>query len=147
AGEAGLTYTWAAVGTPPAAVEFGANGTNAAKTTSVTFHKAGAYSFKVTARDAAGLTAESTVGVTVGQTLSGLSVSPGTATLPAGGTLQLTAAARDQFGDVLPMPLGLGWAVSGLGAIGSVSPSGLYTAAATGGTNVLVRASINGLSA
>jgi hypothetical protein len=147
AGEAALTYTWATVGTPPAPVEFSANGTNAAKATAVTFHKAGTYSFKVTARDAAGQTAESTVDVAVSPTLSGLSVSPATATLPAGGTLQLAAAARDQFGDLIPTPSGLAWAVSGVGAIGSVGSTGLYTASATGGTNVLVRASLNGLSA
>src|SRR6185295_6957570 len=33
AGEAALTYTWATTGTPPAAVSFSANGTNAAKNT------------------------------------------------------------------------------------------------------------------
>ncbi|HAT10189.1 MAG TPA: hypothetical protein DCS97_06285, partial [Planctomycetes bacterium] len=44
-GEAALTYTWATTGIPPAAVSFSVNGTNAAKTTTATFSKAGSYSF------------------------------------------------------------------------------------------------------
>jgi hypothetical protein len=68
AGEANLLYTWAVTGTPPAPVVFGANGTNAAKNTSATFSKAGAYSFSVTITNAAGLSATSSVAVTVNQT-------------------------------------------------------------------------------
>src|SRR6185295_2614900 len=37
AGEPALIYTWATTGTPPAAVTFSANGTNAAKNTTATF--------------------------------------------------------------------------------------------------------------
>src|SRR5258708_5905867 len=40
-GEPGLTYVWSTTGTPPAAVAFSVNGTNAAKTTTATFTKAG----------------------------------------------------------------------------------------------------------
>lgn len=68
AGEANLLYTWAATGTPPAPVGFGANGTNAAKNTSATFSQAGAYSITVTITNAAGLSATSSVAVTVNQT-------------------------------------------------------------------------------
>jgi hypothetical protein len=147
AGEAGLTYTWKAVGTPPAPVAFTANGTNAAKSTTATFRKAGDYRFEVTVRDAAGQTATSTVDVTVSPTFSALGVSPGTANLPAGATLPLAATARDQFGEPMAQPAGLTWSVSGLGALGSVSASGLYTAPAISGANVLVRANAAGLSA
>ena len=41
AGESNLSYTWATTGTPPAAVNFSANGSNAAKNTTATFTKAG----------------------------------------------------------------------------------------------------------
>ena len=51
-GESNLTYTWATTGTPPAAVNFSANGSNAAKNTTATFSKAGNYSFQVTIADA-----------------------------------------------------------------------------------------------
>ena len=43
AGNAGLTFTWATTGTPPAPVAFSANGTNAAANTTATFSKAGSY--------------------------------------------------------------------------------------------------------
>jgi hypothetical protein len=38
-GEAALTYTWSTTGSPPAAVSFSANGTNAAKNTTATSHQ------------------------------------------------------------------------------------------------------------
>ena len=69
-GESNLTYTWATTGTPPAAVTFSANGTNGAKNTTATFSQAGSYSFQVTITDAGGLTATSSVNVTVNQTLT-----------------------------------------------------------------------------
>lgn len=64
-GEAKLTYTWAATGTPPAPVTFSANGTNAAKSTTATFTKGGTYNFTVTITDASGLTTTSNVSVNV----------------------------------------------------------------------------------
>ena len=73
-GEANLTYTWATTGTPPAAVTFSANGTNAAKTTTATFTKAGTYTLQVTVKDQPGLTATSPVAVTVNQTLTSIVV-------------------------------------------------------------------------
>ena len=54
AGESNLTYTWSTIGTPPAAVTFSANGTNAAKNTIATFSKAGTYSLTVTITNALG---------------------------------------------------------------------------------------------
>ena len=94
AGESSLSYTWSTTGTPPAAVNFSTNGSNAAKNTTATFSKAGNYSFQVTITDRSGLTATSTVNVTVNQTLTAISVSPPSASLNAGGTQQYTAVAR-----------------------------------------------------
>ena len=59
AGEANLTYTWSATGTPPAAVSFSANGSNAAKNTTVTFAAAGDYNLQVAIGDQGGLSATS----------------------------------------------------------------------------------------
>ena len=64
-GEANLTYTWASAGSPPAAVGFSANASNAAKSTTATFSASGSYTFNVTITDAKGLTAQSTVTVSV----------------------------------------------------------------------------------
>jgi hypothetical protein len=58
-GETSLTYTWATVGTPPAAVSFSANGTNAAKNTTATFTQAGSYTLQATVADASGATVTS----------------------------------------------------------------------------------------
>jgi hypothetical protein len=129
-GEANLTYTWATTGTPPAAVSFSANGTNAAKTTTATFSKAGAYSFQVTIRDQSALTVTSTVAVTVNQTLTSIVVSPSSATVNVSATQQFTATARDQFTTNLTTQPSFTWTVSGGGTINA---SGVFTAGSTAG--------------
>lgn len=70
-----LRYTWHMVSGPEQAVaSFSANGTNAAGTTTVTFNRAGQYTFQVTVRDRGGMTATSSVEVDVVQVLSDLRV-------------------------------------------------------------------------
>jgi len=64
-GETNLAYTWATVGTPPAAVVFGTNGANTSKNTTATFTAAGSYAFLVTITDGLGGTTTSTVNVQV----------------------------------------------------------------------------------
>jgi hypothetical protein len=143
-GESSLTYTWTVTSqpvgvTPP---RFSSNLTNAAKNTTATFKAAGAYTFQVTITDPAGLTATSSVAVTVQQTLTGLAVSPGTANLAAGATQQFSAAESDQFGNPMGAPVTCTWSLTG---IGTVSSTGLYTAPASSGTATL-NATAGGLS-
>lgn len=138
-GEASLTYTWVATGTPPAPVTMSANGTNAAKNTTATFSQAGSYSFQVTIRDAGGLTATSNVNVTVTQTLTTIALTPATATLTSGATQQFSATGKDQFGAPLAVQPAIAWSVEA-GGVGTVSNAGLYTAPATGGGSAMVRA-------
>ena len=130
-GETNLTYTWATTGTPPAAVTFSANGTNAAKAATATFTAAGIYNLQVTVKDAAGQTATSLIAVTVSQTLTSIAVSPASASIAPSATQQFTATARDQFGAALVAQPSLTWAVSG--GPGTINGSGLYTAGATAG--------------
>ena len=111
-GESNLTYTWSTTGTPPAAVSFSANGSNAAKNTTATFSKAGNYSFQVTITDPSGLTATSSVNVTVNQTFTAITVSPASVNLNAGGTQQYTATAKDQFGTALASQPTFTWATT-----------------------------------
>jgi len=66
---------------PPA---FSANGTNAAKNSTATFHQAGAYVFTVTITDPIGQTVTSSVAVTVNQTLTTIVVNPSTANVNVG---------------------------------------------------------------
>ena len=140
AGASSLTYTWAAVGTPPAPVSFSANGTNAAQAVTATFAKAGSYSLQVTVTDPGGYSATSSVTVVVNQTATALNISPGSATVAAGGQQQFTATAVDQFGYSLATQPTLAWSVkSGVGTIGATT--GLYTAPKAAGSATIQVAS------
>jgi len=142
-GEGNLTYSWATTGTPPAAVTFSANATNAAKATTATFAAAGVYALQVTVRDQAGSSAASTLTVTVNQTLTSVVVAPASATVAPSATRQFTATARDQFGASLTAQPTFTWTVSGGGTIGS---SGLFTAGTGTGGPFTVSASSGSIS-
>ncbi len=129
-GESGLTYTWATTGSPPAPVNFSANGTNAAKNVTATFTKLGTYNFLVTLRNGGGLATTSSVSVTVKQVATSITVSPGGQNVPAGTTQQYSATVFDQFGNAIGSP-SLTWSVTGAG--NSISTSGLFTAGTTTG--------------
>ena len=136
AGEPALSYTWVATG--PATVAITPNGSNAARTATATFSRAGAYTFTVTLRDAGNLTATSTVAVTVDQTPTTISVGPPTASVPVGATQQFTATAYDQFARALTAQPTKTWTASGGG---SINAAGLYTAGTTvGGPHTITAA-------
>jgi subtilase family serine protease len=146
AGAASLTYTWSVISSPAGVVgpAFSANGTNTALNTVVTFHGAGTYTFLVTLKDAAGLTATSSVKLTVSQTPTYLTLSPGSVSLKDGQAQQFSARALDQFGNALSAQPSWTWSV--IAGAGSVSKTGLYTAPASGSGAATVRASALGLS-
>src|SRR5262249_11279356 len=102
-GESSLSYMWSVIAAPTGAPAptFSRNGNNASKTTTATFYRAGNYTFEVTVTDPAGLTATSTVTVTVNQTLTSIAVSPAKATLPDNTSQQFAASGLDQFGQAL----------------------------------------------
>jgi|GEM_PF-318331 len=128
-GESGLTYSWFADG--PTRVSYTANFSNAARNTTVAFEKAGTYVFTCTIRDAAGLSATSSVTVNVVPTLADLAIAPESAVVAPGAATQFTAAGLDQFGDSMGALSGLTWSV--LSGGGSIDSTGLYTAPATPG--------------
>jgi alpha-L-arabinofuranosidase len=139
AGDSNLKYTWSATG--PAAVNFSANGTNAAKNTTATFAQAGTYNFNVTIADSmSGASTTSSVLVTVNQIASGNSAVPINAIVAAGATTQFMAGTVDQFGSLMS-PSAVTWSVASGG--GSISSSGVYLAPATGGS-ATVRATFSG---
>ena len=142
-GEANLSYTWATTGTPPAAVTFSANGTNAAKSSTATFTKAGSYTLQVTVKDQGNLTVTSAVTITVNATLTSVAVTPATATVVAGATQQFSASARDQFGTALTAQPTFTWTVGGGG---SISATGLFTAGTTASGPFTVTASSGAVS-
>jgi uncharacterized repeat protein (TIGR02543 family) len=128
AGEEFLTYTWDSTG--PASVTYSLNGENAAKTTTASFSAVGDYAITVTALDTGGLSATSTVNVRVLETPEFI-VTPETALLSVGDTLQFTANVLDQFGTPLAtQPSPITWSTNGGGTISTV---GLFSAANAGG--------------
>ncbi len=142
-GEATLTYTWATLGAPPAAVTFGANATNAAKNTTATFSKAGNYTLQATVSDQAGLTATSAVAVTVDQTLTSIVVAPASSSLAPLASQAFIATARDQFAMALATQPTFAWTASGGGAIDT---NGLFAAGSTAGGPYTVTAQSGAVS-
>jgi PKD repeat protein len=139
-----LTYAWTALTTPAGgAATFSASGSNAAKNTTATFTRAGAYSLKVVATDPDGRTGQTTVSVTVGATPSALSVSPATVSVNTGATTTFTATLNDQFGQPITGQA-IEWSVSGGGTISS---SGVFTAGATAGGPHTITATLDALTA
>jgi hypothetical protein len=142
-GEANLTYTWAMTSGPAgASPAFSANGTNAAKNTTVTFNRAGSYVFQVTITDAGGLSTTSSTSVTVAQTLTSVTLTPSSATVAPAGKVQFTATAYDQFAVALAQQPTFTWKV--VSGTGTVSSTGLYTAPNRSGVNATVQASAGG---
>src|SRR5207253_834324 len=84
-GESHLTYTWG-VTAGPSGVTFGANGTNAAKSSTATFTQAGTYTFRVTIADQDGVTVTSSVVVPVQQHATSRASSTAGATVAASGS-------------------------------------------------------------
>jgi phosphoribosylcarboxyaminoimidazole (NCAIR) mutase len=119
-GETGLRYTWSVLEMPPGAPTpaISDNGTHNASHAVATFFGAGRYLFRVTVVDAAGLSVFQTVPVEVRPTLTSVTVSPVGLVVPAGGTVQFTPRALDQFGRPYPA-----------GAAGEGSPPGSPPAA------------------
>jgi hypothetical protein len=137
-GEASLTYTWVATSTPTGAVAptYSANGTNAAKNTTVSFYKAGNYTFVVTLKDPFGQTVTSTVTVTVTSTFTSIAIAPPGADLNAATTETFAAVANDQFGIALTSQPSITWSV--VSGAGSISGStGVYSAAGSSGISVI----------
>jgi hypothetical protein len=147
--ESALRYTWS-VKTPNGATAptFGANGTNAASNTTVTFHDAGVYQFTATITDTSGLSvAGNTITVTVGQVLTGLSVSPSSVTLALGGSQTFTAAGADQFGDVMTLTSGNVTWIATKGTCSSSTGTTITYVAPSAASSATVTASCGTLSA
>jgi hypothetical protein len=149
-GEANLTYTWTTTTSPSGAPtpSFSINGTNAAKTTTATFHRVGTYTFKVYITDQQGLSTTSSVTVTVSATATSVTVSPNPATITSGGTQNLTGTTLDQFGQTMTTATAFVWSiVSGAGSVTSTgTTSGRYNAPGAG-TLATVKGTSGALSA
>ena len=139
--DTGLTYSWSYTG--PAGVTYAGsiNGTNAAKTISANFTRAGTYNFTATITDPSNLSITSMVSVTVNQTPTNIAVSPATSpVVPVGLTQQFSATATDQFGNAITSPSftwginGSGNSIDGTGKVTLGSTPGSFTVTATDGS-------------
>jgi len=139
-GPGGLTYTWAVVSTPPGGTAFVSPSVPGYSDARTYLSGTGPYTFRLTVRDAAGQT---TTGELVfnydPRYARGLEVAPDFTTVPPGGTVQLTAVVRDQFGE--PMPdVDPDWEV--FVGPGTITSSGLYTAPPDVSGDVAIQAQV-----
>jgi hypothetical protein len=129
-GAANLVYNWKVVSAPQGgSASFSVNGTNAARTDTITFTAAGTYGLLVTIVDAGGLSTSSSLQITVAPTLTTIGVFPtgaktaiGSSTLKvAGSSVALSAVGCDQFGNVLAAQPSFTWATTN--ASGGAAPT------------------------
>ncbi len=123
AGSSGLTCTWTTTAAPagasaPTFYTLNSDGSE----TQVTFNAAGQYTFLVTVTDAAGLSATSSVNVSVAQ-VPQIAVTPNLVFVPEVGTQQFSAVFQDQFGTAIPSQPVSTWSATA----GTITSSGLYT--------------------
>jgi hypothetical protein len=133
-GEPTLNYTWSLTGTPPAAVTYSSNGTNASKNSTVTFAAAGTYNFLVTVSNGT-YSVTSSVSVTVDQVSQGVKISPSTQFVAINTTQQYSAIVADQFGNPVTGATVTYSIQSGGGSINA--STGLFTAPGTTGTTII----------
>ncbi len=128
-GQAKLRYTWSVTTHPPGApaAKFSANGSNAAKNSTVTFGAAGSYVLGLTVTDALGLSTTGSVAVVVQPAVAKIAVSPAKVKMDLYATQQFTVAGWDQFGR--PLAVQPTWTAS----LGTITAAGLYTPSATSG--------------
>jgi hypothetical protein len=144
-GQAALTYTWSL---PPNGwpLSFSANGTNAAKNTTVTFTGTGNYPLECIISDPGGLSVRSQVVVQVQQLATGLTISPATASVSVGGSRSFSANLLDQFGRNMYTGSPT-WVLSGGGTLLPQGWNATFTAGTTPGGPYTLTGTVAGRSA
>ena len=139
--EADLTYTWTQL-FGPAPASFSRNASNGAKSSTVTFPRAGSYGFRVEVKDLGNLTATADLTVVVPPVPTAVAVTPATKTLDVGASQQFVAAPTDQFGNPVDASSEVTWAVTG--TCGAITPTGRFTASEAGQCDV--QATVGGIT-
>ncbi len=142
--ESALTYTWSVLSTPAGGgASFSPNGTNAAKQSTATFTRAGAYTLGVTVTDLSGKSAVAETTVVVSATAATLSVTPSLTTVDAFAPFTFQANLLDQFSQPISGQ-SAAWSVSGGG---TMSATGVFTAGSAPGGPHTVTATLAGFTA
>jgi len=119
-GESSLKYFWQAQSAPTGGtLQFSANGSNAAKNTTVTFSRAGTYQILSRVVDRLGLFTTSVVTVQVNQTATTVgvrnaanrAVNPGSTVATPGSSLNFTSQVLDQFGIPMSVQPSVVWSI------------------------------------
>jgi uncharacterized protein (TIGR03382 family) len=118
------------------------NGTNAAKTATITFAAAGNYTLTAQIKDAQNQTATSSVAVIVAATPTTVDIQPRTAVVVVNTSKEFAAAVADQFGKPAATATP-GWTTSGGGTI---DVTGRFTAGAETGGPFTLTATAEGAS-
>ena len=130
-GEENLVYHWSVVSVPTGGwVTFSRNNSNEAKNMVATFGATGEYTLQATVEDVFLYRDVSQVTVTVNQELTGIILSPTSASVITSASLQFSAIAHDQFGNNMATQPAFTWSVNGGGTINS---GGFFTAGTTPG--------------
>ena len=116
------TFEWSTVSSPTGAT---ATLTQSDAQASFVFERAGSYRFRATSL---GITVNVTISVL--QTATTLTVTPGTASIATRAKQQFRYQVLDQFGQTIASPAAATWTTTG----GTISSSGLLTASAAAGT-------------
>ena len=135
-----LKYSWTVASQPAGAnalITGPNNNTLASGTvdnTVATINRVGTYTFNVTMTDSLGMSASSSVSITIAAVPSSIGIDPKTANLQADQTRTFTATGTDQFGQ--PMTPTVTWATTGL--IGSITQAGVLTTGWTTSSGTVV---------
>jgi hypothetical protein len=155
-GEANLKYTWSVAVKPTGAADpvFQTNGTNAAKSTPVSFSQAGIYTFRVTIANSQGSSVTSYVSVMVLQTTTSIEIAPVTtkaikvtrfaARVLVNRNVLFRTFAYDQFENLISIQPKFRFTLSGRGVLGRF---GRYFAPSVAGTTGVVTARLGALTA
>jgi hypothetical protein len=135
--DAGMTYSWSLIRAPAGAKTpvFTANGTHAAKQTSVAFSKAGTYHLQCVATDTEGQSVTTSQLITISQVATSLRLSPHALVQHTGTQQQYSGVVLDQFKHALRVQPTLSFSVKS--GVGSITSAGLFNAGSQIGHTII----------
>ena len=143
--DAGMKYLWSMISAPVGAKApvFAANGTHAAKQTTVAFSKAGNYRLQCIATDAEGESVTTSQVITISQTQKSLRLSPHALVQQRGTQQQYSGVVLDQFKHAMRVQPTILYSV--LSGVGSITTAGWFNTGTKIG-HAIIEGDASGLS-